>query len=147
MAGAPGLNAVTGPLAARPGRVVRAPGVHFRPETGGRVMISAPAIDAALADAASVPELAGRLVRAAAEHFPALADAPLEDVRVARRAMPPDGLPVVGRLDTAPWLYHAVTHSGVTLAPLLGKLVADELVDDRDAPRLASYRPGRLVVG
>src|SRR3712207_9394187 len=60
------------------------------------------------------------------------ADAPVEEARVARRAIPPDGLPVVGRLDEARWLFHVVTHSGVTLAPLLGRLVAEEIVQDSD---------------
>ena len=60
---------------------------------------------------------------------------------MARRAIPPDGLPLVGRLPDSPWLYHVVTHSGVTLAPLLGRLVAEEIVNDTDAS--AWRRTGR----
>ena len=37
------------------------------------------------------------------------------------------------------------THSGVTLAPILGHLVADEVLHRRLDPMLAPYRPGRML--
>jgi glycine/D-amino acid oxidase-like deaminating enzyme len=127
-------------------RVVRSPSAHFRPETGGRVMIAAPAADAQLARGGDANELAPRVVAAAAEHLSGLREAVIEELRVARRAIPADGLPVVGRTIETPWLYHVVTHSGVTLAPLLGRLVADELVNHAHHERLRPYRPARLAV-
>jgi glycine/D-amino acid oxidase-like deaminating enzyme len=54
-------------------------------------------------------------------------------------------LPIVGRLPDRPWLYHVVTHSGVTLAPLLGRLVAHEILRDDEAALLDPYRPARFV--
>jgi len=42
-------------------------------------------------------------------------------------------------------LYLAVTHSGMTLGPLLGELVAAEILGAAPDPRLASFRPERLV--
>jgi glycine/D-amino acid oxidase-like deaminating enzyme len=42
-------------------------------------------------------------------------------------------------------LYLAVTHRGVTLAPVLGRLVADELAIGEPAWLLARFRPGRFA--
>ncbi len=35
-------------------------------------------------------------------------------------------------------------HSGITLAPLVGQMVARELLGDSDAALLAACRPGRF---
>lgn len=56
----------------------------------------------------------------------------------ASRPMSADGLPVVGWV--ADGIYALLSHSGVTLAPLLAELVARDLSGDAD-PRLDPYRP------
>jgi glycine/D-amino acid oxidase-like deaminating enzyme len=38
-----------------------------------------------------------------------------------------------------------VSHSGVTLGPLWGRIVAAELLDGVSDPRLAPYRPARFL--
>ena len=55
--------------------------------------------------------------------------------------MPIDGLPVVGVVPGASDVYVAVTHGGVTLAPILGKYVRAELLHEEPAAALAPYRP------
>jgi glycine/D-amino acid oxidase-like deaminating enzyme len=60
------------------------------------------------------------------------------------RPMPADGFPAIGRLVDDDNLYYAVTHSGVTLSPLLGELVAMELTDNVHCHLLESFRPSRL---
>ena len=55
-----------------------------------------------------------------------------------------DGLPLLGFLPGLEGFYTAVSHSGVTLGPLFGKLVAGELVEGRIDPRLEPYRPTRF---
>ena len=60
------------------------------------------------------------------------------------RPMPADGFPAIGRLVDDDNLYYAVTHSGVTLSPLLGELVAMELIDNVHCHLLDSFRPSRL---
>jgi glycine/D-amino acid oxidase-like deaminating enzyme len=40
-------------------------------------------------------------------------------------------------------LYVIVTHSGVTLGPVLGQLAAEEITSGRQTAELAAYRPGR----
>ena len=56
--------------------------------------------------------------------------------------MPRDGFPAVGYVEAG--LYAAVTHSGMTLAPLLGQLVAAELTDGMSLQLLDDYRPARF---
>ena len=64
---------------------------------------------------------------------------------LAYRAMPADRLPIVGPLPWLEGLYLAVSHSGVTLAPALGRLVAKEVADQTPDGLLAPFRPGRFA--
>ena len=40
-----------------------------------------------------------------------------------------------------------VLHSGITLAPLVGRLAAAEILDGIDAAPLAPFRPARFAAG
>jgi glycine/D-amino acid oxidase-like deaminating enzyme len=62
---------------------------------------------------------------------------------VGLRALTADHLPAVGWLSGG--TYVAVTHSGITLAPALGELVAAEVLRDADEPLLEPFRPDRLT--
>ena len=59
--------------------------------------------------------------------------------------MPLDGYPVLGFADKAHNVYVALTHSGVTLAPLIGELAAIEILDGACLEVLRDYRPGRFA--
>lgn len=61
-------------------------------------------------------------------------------VHEAARPHAVDGLPALGWVD--PCTYLLLSHSGVTLAPLLGDLVAQE-VGGRSVAELQPFRPGR----
>ena len=77
--------------------------------------------------------------------LPAAGDAKLEHVTLGFRPMPTDSLPVVGAVPGVSGLYVVVTHSGVTLAPILGQYVRAELLRGEDISDLAPYRPGRFA--
>ncbi|KAG1663017.1 hypothetical protein FOA52_016032 [Chlamydomonas sp. UWO 241] len=83
------------------------------------------------------------LMRDAVQLLPALATTRIEGVQVAFRPYPQDGHPVVGFAGEG--LYMATTHSGMTLGPLMGRLVAQEVASRGQelAPQLAPYRPQR----
>jgi D-hydroxyproline dehydrogenase subunit beta len=66
----------------------------------------------------------------------------IESAQIGIRALPADRLPVVG--PALEGLYVVVTHSGVTLAPVLGELVAGELIDERQGAALERFRPARF---
>jgi glycine/D-amino acid oxidase-like deaminating enzyme len=141
------LLAITPPALTRLQRVVHAPDCQFRPDGGGRVMVQADSVDDAVtASQADEPpaDLALDLVRRAARWLPGLGGFGVETARIGVRAMPADGYSVVGPQDGAAGYYLAVTHSGVTLAPFLGRVVAEELLRGRPDPRLAAFRPDRF---
>jgi D-hydroxyproline dehydrogenase subunit beta len=158
---APGFVVRAGPVAAAgPQRVVHAPEIYLRPHSGGLVHLEAP--DAAVDLHTPEPELrrwAGELLSRARRAVRGLDDARVVTYQVCVRPMPADGQSIVGRLPGAEWLYVAVTHSGVTLAAHLSRLIATELTADAPATNapatnapavgapaaeLAPYRPGRF---
>lgn len=61
---------------------------------------------------------------------------------VVSKPMPRDGFPIMGYVEAG--LYSAVTHSGMTMAPLLGQLVAAEVKEQVSLSLLDDYRPGRF---
>ena len=83
------------------------------------------------------------LLAQAARFFPVLAGVPVERWWLAWRAMPSDRLPIVGPLPWLDSLYLAVSHSGVTLAPVLGRLIAKRgrRPDRRRPPEPVPPRP------
>ena len=87
---------------------------------------------------------ADELLARAAEYVPALNGAAAISVPVGYRPMPLDGFPVIGFSPRAPNVYLALTHSGVTLAPLIAQLAVMEIVDGAQVDLLSGYRPGRF---
>lgn len=69
----------------------------------------------------------------------------LEQVAVGQRPMPLDGLPIVGHVAGVDGLYLASMHAGVTLAALVGRLAATEIVRQQEQALLASYRLTRFA--
>jgi len=90
-----------------------------------------------------LPGRGAALIKAAQKLAPAVLTgaAYLESVD-AVRPMPKDGFPVVGFLE--PGLYSVVSHSGMTLAPILGGLAAIELTTGIELEILLHYRPSRF---
>jgi glycine/D-amino acid oxidase-like deaminating enzyme len=77
-----------------------------------------------------------------------LAPAAMKDVESVRichavRPMPKDGLPVAG-FQQNDRLYIVVTHSGITLGPLLAELAAVEITESISLEILQPYRPTRF---
>jgi glycine/D-amino acid oxidase-like deaminating enzyme len=144
----PGMLAQTRPLAPLTDRVVYLPGgpgpaVHLRQRADGSVLVGertqeTPATNPGLAHARA-------LLAQATRFFPPLAGAGVDKWWLAYRAMPSDRLPIVGRLPWLDPLYLAVSHSGVTLAPVLGRLIAGEVATRTSDGVLAPFRPARFA--
>ncbi|WP_164928643.1 NAD(P)/FAD-dependent oxidoreductase [Gloeobacter violaceus] len=126
-------------------------GLHLRPTLAGGVMLGADGIDERLGDLPPGEEpqaQAAELLHSAARHLKALDDPGLtarSKIGVGVRPVPADGFPIVGPLASAPGVYGVVTHSGITLAPLLGRLLAEEIATGRCPDLLKPYRPDRFV--
>ncbi len=64
--------------------------------------------------------------------------------RIGRKPIPGGGEPVFGESAKVPGCYVAFTHSGATLALIVGELIADEVVSGRRHPLLTTFRPERF---
>ena len=118
--------------------------IHLRQCADGRFMIGE-GDQESLAEDDSQAHAEELLARAAC-YLPGLAGASAIPVPVGWRPMPLDGYPALGFADTAPNLYIALTHSGVTLAPALSQLAALEICDGARADAaLSPYRPQRFA--
>jgi glycine/D-amino acid oxidase-like deaminating enzyme len=144
----PGMLVQTRPLPPLTDKVVYLPGgpgpaVCLRQRADGSVLVGEGSQETV---AASPDDRHARVLLAqAARHFPALAGVPVARWWLAWRAMPADRLPIVGPLPWLEGLYLAVSHSGVTVAPVLGRLVAKEVADQTADGLLAPFRPGRFA--
>ena len=140
----PGRLIYTAPVATTLRRPIHAPGCHFRPDGGGRVVLAEGAHDQTWVEGGE-PWPPERSLAAVARHLPALAGARVEATRVGVRPMPRDERPMVGAIPGLDGFYVVVSHSGVTLGPLWGRIAASELLDRALDPRLAPYRPARFL--
>jgi D-hydroxyproline dehydrogenase subunit beta len=168
---APELVVRVGPVTAGgPVRLIHTPQLALRPHSGGLLHLEAPDMPVDLhTPETELRRLAGQLLERARRTVRGLDEARVVTAQVCARPLPADEQSIVGRLPGAEWLYVAVTHSGVTLAAHLSRLIAAELAPGasdaqltpgtqlsagtHDAPvtagapsaELAAYRPDRFA--
>ena len=139
----PGRLVYTNPVATTLKRPVHAPGGHFRPDGAGRIVLAHGDHDVTYRDETTwTPEQSLDAIR---PHLRPLAGARVEATRVGVRPMPRDEKPMVGPLPGLDGFYVVVSHSGVTLGPLWGRIAAAELLDGTPDPRLGPFRPARFL--
>jgi glycine/D-amino acid oxidase-like deaminating enzyme len=138
----PGVLVHTAPAARLMDCVVLAPGTHFKQGLDGRIVVGGPivaGVGTAITEASI--EQAEEIRRLAEQFLPQLKGVAVDRVTLGYRVMPRDEYPIVGFADVCPNLYVAATHSGVTLAPLIGQLAAMEILD---GVRVQMFEPYRL---
>nr|MDQ6947458.1 FAD-binding oxidoreductase [Actinomycetota bacterium] len=123
--------------------VFATPDVEVRESAGGGLLASVRYRGEVTSD--DLAETGQRITGAIKSMFHGLEDVRLHEARVGMRPMPSDGAPIIGPISAVPGLYVAVMHSGVTLAPLVGSLIAREVVDATETPELGGCRPGRFA--
>jgi len=141
----PGLLAVTSRPAAALGRVVHAPGIHLRPDAGGGLLLGAEDVDTLATHGGAPASLSALLLERAGRVFPAARSLRITDSRIGVRPMPGDKHTIAGRIPGLANGWMIATHSGITLGPLLGRLMADEIVRDKPSSTLAPFRPDRFL--
>lgn len=154
---APGATAVTAPLPRIVDRVLWMPGVHLHQRDDGRIVLGEeagpPRNEAHAERLVGHPndfpsrqialQHANRMLVAAQRYVPDLTQVTFEDIVVGWRPMPLDGYPVLGASPARKDVYLAVMHSGVTLAPFVGQLAAQEIIEGKLAGELQGFRPDR----
>lgn len=141
-----GLLALTAPSGTRLSRLLHADDLMARPDGAGRLLLHSDPHDARLAGGAEdARALAGEVLAEAGRHLRLAGPARLESHRVGFRALTADRLPAVGWTGGPEGLYVAATHSGVTLAPVLGEIIAREVAGGADEALPAGLRPTRFA--
>ncbi|AXB42382.1 NAD(P)/FAD-dependent oxidoreductase [Amycolatopsis albispora] len=126
--------------------VLHTPGLNLRPGAGAPAVVQAldvnPGVDPARPPGPGSDQAATIAARLAAL-LPDPGEVPEIELRVGFRSLPADGNPITGYLGER--IYCVVSHGGITLAPLLGRLVAAEVAGDQREELLEPFRPGRFA--
>lgn len=120
--------------------IVACPDFEVREVRDGELLLTLP--PAAGTGATSSEQVARAALRQVRTAFRGSDGCRFLGYRVCGPPMPAHG-PVIGAVTRDRSVYLAVMHSGVTLAPTVGRLVADELVTGRPAVELRHCRPLR----
>lgn len=140
----PGILIHTRPQPKLLDRLAFAPHSTFRQTLDGQIIASASGHEGA-GGAGDPAEIGRAILKNAAEYLPQIRDAKIDRVTVGQRVLPGDGFPVVGFAPNIGQLYVAVTHSGVTLAPVIGRWAATEILDGATVDLLNGFRPARFT--
>lgn len=86
------------------------------------------------------------ILKRAVRFFPALADICFIRAFAGLRPYTPDGLPLIGKVDGREGFYMAAGHEGdgIALAPVTGKLLAEQIVYGKESYSLESFTPNRF---
>lgn len=142
----PALILRTRPVAPVMRHILVTPDHEIRQDRAGRIILPTSA-NHQQDDSTEITELPPLVADAALARLTALFpgyDIAWEQVTLAQRPVPGDGLPAVGETGVE-GLYLAVMHSGATLAALIGQLVAAEVLGGSPSPILEPYRPARFA--
>jgi glycine/D-amino acid oxidase-like deaminating enzyme len=127
------------------GRVIHPSGIAIRPDGARRVFLLARSVEPTLRKAErAAGELGDEVKRLAAQAVPQLAGASVVDTRVGYRPVPVDGFPVIGKASDIDGYYEAVTHSGITLGPVVGRALAAEIIHGDIDPLVSPFRASRF---
>lgn len=155
----PGIIVTTEPLPPLLNTVLYPPKVHIHQQEDGRVVIGEKAGPSDTREHRvgltkrpnSFPESeeasahVRRILAMGREYLPELAQVRQADVGIGWRPMPKDGLPIIGFGTQSPLVYFATMHSGISLAPIVGRLAADEILAGTQSQELADFRPQRFA--
>ncbi|MFE9812112.1 NAD(P)/FAD-dependent oxidoreductase [Streptomyces sp. NPDC005548] len=125
-------------------RAMHAPHIEIRPDGDTSVVLHSREIDALIGTGQDLAELAQLLHESARHAVPELDAARIAQTRMSNRPIPADGFPSVGALPSVPGYYEAVSHSGITLGPAIGQLLAAEILSGKRSAMLADFRPERF---
>ena len=140
-----GLLAYTNPLPPLLNYPITGDDFHARQDNQGRLIIGGRFDDDA-AKEINLDKAANKLVEEMASRLNYKGDITLAHFTVGKRPLPIDGRPKIGRLKNSigeiiKGVYIAVMHSGVTNAPIAGKLGIDEIISGKQDKMLTTFSP------
>lgn len=143
MDNAPGLLVSTAPVPKVTQRVLTSMSLHVWQREDGSLLLGEDfgGTDPAEGDEAIV----ARVLRKLDGYFDGVADVTATGTTVANRPKPADGYPALGQVPGLDGLWVATTHSGITLAPVIGASLAEEILEERQITDLDPYRVNRFT--
>lgn len=147
MSSTPGMTIVTEPVAGRFGTMIRSDIAAVRPAPNGGLMLHSLSADkqvGATADDPKTLQAAENVISRIQHYLQPGTTLRIAEIRVTRRPMTADTYPAVGPIPGWSNYLVAVSHSGVTLAPVIAGAIA-KLAAGRPLPTLfADYAPARF---
>ena len=125
-------------------RAMHAPHIEIRPDGDASMVLHSREVDALIDTGEEPAQLARLLHESARRVVPELGNSRIAQTQVAFRPIPADGFPSVGAVPSVPGYYEAVSHSGITLGPVIGRLLATEILSGKRDEMLADFRPERF---
>ena len=106
--------------------LVLSPNLHFRQQRNGSIVAAANYFGSELNQdpISTANDILARLK----QHLANLNGLEIAEITIGTRPVPKDGYPVIGYPKNHPGLYITSMHSGVTLAPIVGKLACEEIL-------------------
>ncbi|MBY8874066.1 glycine oxidase ThiO [Micromonospora sp. PLK6-60] len=119
--------------------------VYLVPRAGGEVVVGATVEERTDTEVTAGAVL--RLLRAAVDLVPELAEYDLAEASAGLRPGTPDNAPIIGALPGRPGVLAATGHHrhGIVLTPVTADLVAELIVTGTPDPLLAPFRPDRFA--
>ena len=137
-----GMLARTSPVENLCECLVSMPDLHFWQMADGSLI--AGETQAGDTKTTAIGELANLFQQRLAERLPGVRGLAIEKISTGTRPVPADGMPIVGITDQFSNLHLAVMHSGITLAPIMGKLIAREIITGHSENSLEDFRLARF---
>jgi glycine/D-amino acid oxidase-like deaminating enzyme len=128
-------------------RLIHSTEVNVRPDGDGFILLHHDSVDPLVGDRLDIPvddDAARELCRRARRILPGINPGHRTETRIGVRPYPSDGVSCVGAVSGVDGYYEAVTHSGVTLSALIGRLLTNEILTGEVDPILTPFRPDRF---
>jgi glycine/D-amino acid oxidase-like deaminating enzyme len=144
MANNEGIILQTDPLPQVIQHVLMTPDVHFRQNLDGS-FVAGEIFNGEINPNVSAIGLASEIISRIQTKLRNVPKLRLAEVKIGIRPVPLDGMPVIGAVPGLVGAYTAIMHSGVTLGPFVGQLLASEILDGYESPLLKLFRPVRFA--
>ena len=143
MDNAPGLLINTSPVAEVTQRVLTSKNLHVWQKDDGSLLVGEDfgGTDPSEGEAAIIARVKSKLEG----YFNGVSEAQIIGSTVAKRPMPADSYPALGAVPGFNDLWVATTHSGITLAPIIGESLATEILTGKMVKALHPYRVSRFA--
>lgn len=124
--------------------VIMSPDVHFRQDPDGTLLMGE-IFSGAFEPGRDIAALRANVVARVEARLGTTEPIVVAQTSLGTRPMPADGMPAVGSIPGLDGVSLAVMHSAATLGPMIGRLLAEELLNQTPNPLLETFRPARFT--